>query len=73
MTGRITFVPTPAAVCDRPGGCRDKPHPQVHSRGTIWTCDECGKEWVLVTGSQHNETYEAWRPLTERNRDGSDR
>lgn len=73
MTGRITFIPQAKAVCERPAGCLDKPNPQVHARGTIWTCDECDKEWVLVTGAQYNEPYSAWRPLTDRNRDGSDR
>lgn len=73
MSGRITFVPTPAAICERPAGCLDKPPPHVHRRGTIWTCDECGRQWVLVVGAQYNEPYEAWRILTDRNRDGSDR
>lgn len=73
MTGRITHVPTPAAVCERPAGCLDKPHPEVHARGTVWTCDECGREWVVVTGAQYNESYSAWRILTAANREGYDR
>lgn len=73
MTGRITYVPQPAAVCERPGGCPDKPRAEAYTRGTVWTCDECGREWVVVTGAQYNEPYSAWRPLTDRNRDGNDR
>ncbi len=73
MSGRITFGPEPAAVCDRPGGCPEKPRAEAHSRRTVWTCDECGREWVVVEGAQYNEPYSAWRRLTQRNRDGSDR
>lgn len=73
MSGRITFTPPPSAVCARPAGCLDKPNPQVHARGTIWTCDVCGREWVLVTGAQYNGEYSAWRRLTEANRGGYDR
>lgn len=72
MTGRITYVPPTPAACDRPSGCPDKPPVTVHRPGTIWTCDECGREWVLVTGAQYNEAYAAWRPLTAQNRDGRD-
>lgn len=73
MTGRITHVPTPAAVCERPGGCPDMPKAEAYRRGTVWTCDECHREWVVVEGAQYNEHYSAWRRLTDRNRDGSDR
>lgn len=73
MTGRITFTPEPAAVCERPAGCLDKPNHRMLRSGTIWTCDECGREWVVVTGAQYNESYTAWRRLTEANRGGQDR
>lgn len=73
MPGRVTFVPSPKAVCERPAGCLDKPRPEAHARGTIWTCDVCGREWVVVTGSQFNEHYSAWRILTAANREGYDR
>ena len=71
MAGRITFVPSTPTACEQ-GHCAGKPSPDPHRPGTIWTCDECGKEWVLVQGAQYNETYRAWRRLTERNRGGSD-
>ena len=43
----------------------DEPPSTPHVAGTIWTCDECGREWVLVVGSPYNEPYSARRPLTE--------
>lgn len=73
MTGKITFTPTPAARCERTGGCPDKPQPSVLKPGTIWQCDECAREWVVVEGAQYNEPYQAWRRLTESNRGGQDR
>jgi len=73
MTGRITHVLEPAAVCERPGGCPDMPKAEAHRPGTVWTCDECGREWVVVEGAQYNESYRAWRRLTDRNRNGDDR
>ncbi|WP_234057933.1 hypothetical protein [Microbacterium sp. NFH-22A-Y] len=73
MGGRITFTPPRRSVCDRPAGCQGRPAPEPYPRGTIWTCDECGSEWVVVEGAQYNEAYSAWRRLTDRNRDGSDR
>jgi ribosomal protein L37AE/L43A len=72
MTGKITFVPTQKTLHDREG-CQGKPHPDSQVRGTIWTCDDCGKEWVKVEGAQYNEAYSAWRVLTEKNRDGIER
>lgn len=73
MTGRITFVPFPSTRCESPEGCADKPGAAALRPGTIWKCDECGREWVVVEGSQYNEPYRAWRRLTESNRGGQDR
>lgn len=71
MTGRITHTPTPQTLHDRKG-CDGKPDANMHARGTIWTCDDCGKQWVVVQGAQYNESYSAWRVLTDRNREGYD-
>lgn len=71
MTGKITHVPNQPTLCER-GNCPDKPNANHYFPGTIWQCDECGKEWVVVQGSQYNETYKTWRELTEDNRDGRD-
>lgn len=73
MTGRITHVPEPTAACERPGGCLGRPSADLYRPGTVWTCDECDREWVIVEGAQYNEVYRAWRRLTEANRNGSDR
>ena len=68
MTGRITHE---ATRHDR-HGCEGMPEPSAYVPGTIWECDDCHQEWVVVRGSQYNETYYAWRKLTERNREGYD-
>lgn len=72
MTGRITHVPAPRDLCAA-RACPGKPDPAPLRRGTIWTCDDCSREWVVVHGAQYNEPYHAWRRLTERNRDGIER
>lgn len=71
MIGRITFEPPHPTACDR-GTCEGKPPADNYRPGTIWTCDECDREWVVVEGAQYNEPYQAWRHLTERNREGRD-
>lgn len=73
MTGRITHVPNLAQRCETAAGCPDKPSPNILQPGTIWQCDECAREWVVVYGAQYNEPYQAWRRLTESNRAGQDR
>lgn len=70
MTGKITFVPSAADRCRLE--CPDKPPPAMLKPRTQWTCDECGKVWVVVEGAQHNEPYQAWRVLTDATRDGRD-
>lgn len=70
MTGRITFVPTAAQRCETQLGCPDMPPAAGLVPGTIWQCDGCGREWVVVAGAQYNEPYQAWRRLSEQNRDG---
>lgn len=72
MTGRITYEPPPEATCKR-YGCADMPKADSLKPATIWQCDVCGKEWVVVTGSQYNEDYSAWRTLSDKTRDGYDR
>ena len=66
MGGTITPPPPPAHQCE------GRPFADGYRAGTIWTCDECGKKFVVVQGAQYNEPYTAWRALTERNRTGSD-
>lgn len=73
MGGRITHVPAPKDDCIRGWGCADKPSPNDYKPGTQWTCDNCGKVWVVVEGAQYNEPYQAWRTLTEKNKNGMDR
>lgn len=73
MSGRIIFEPTDEAACERNRDCADKPIAYLLRPGTIWKCDDCGREWVVVEGAQYNESYKAWRILTERNRKGVDR
>ena len=67
MSGRIVSVPTVAHKCQIGLGAGS------YEPGTVWQCDDCDKQWVAVRGSQYNETYSAWRPLTERTKDGHDR
>ena len=66
MPGRIISEPTREHVC------ADKPVADRYARGTQWQCDECHTIWVLVVGAQYNESYSAWRVMTERNRNGQD-
>lgn len=72
MSGRIVYEPSTPSACER-GNCEGKIRAPELRPGTIWKCDECGKQWVVVQGAQYNESYQAWRVLTERNRDGLDR
>lgn len=66
MSGRIVHVPASAHRCE------GKPLAGNFAPATIWECDDCKKQWVVVWGSQYNETYQAWRELTAANRDGGD-
>jgi hypothetical protein len=67
MPGKI--ISTPAGP---PHKCTGQPRADLLSHGTVWRCDECNKDWVVVKGSQYNEPYSAWRPLTEHNKNGRD-
>lgn len=73
MTGRIIYRPAARNACTGPTGCPDKPAFDGLDRGTIWQCDECDQQWVLVIGAQYNETYWAWRKLTPTTAGGYDR
>lgn len=64
--GRIISTPKAQHLCT------GKPIPSSHAQATIWQCDECEKQWVLVVGAQYNESYSVWRPLTAHNRDGTE-
>lgn len=67
MPGQIISVPLQAHVCD------GMPEPTNHVPGTIWQCDECSQQWVVVSGQgEDNMGYVAWRRLTEANRGGQD-
>lgn len=62
-----------ALVCDSYAGCADKPPADTLPRATQWQCDVCDQTWVVVEGAQYNESYSAWRRLTEKNVGGHDR
>jgi len=64
MSGKIT-PPEPA-----PHKCEGRPLAEGFPRATIWTCDDCGKKFVIVHGSQYNEPYSAWRGLTDKTKNG---
>lgn len=66
MSGTIT-PPPPAAH-----KCEGLPSADEHLPATVWTCDDCGKKFVVVAGAQYNEPYQAWRVLTDRTRAGRD-
>lgn len=72
MAGRITYVPEPASTHSDRQRCPGMPAPEMFPRGTQWTCNECDRIWVVVEGAQYNESYSAWRILTDRNRLGRD-
>jgi len=69
MSGKITYTPEDHEL----HGCQGKPVASTLRRGTIWTCDDCGKRWVVVTGSQYNETYSAWRDASKPTLSGESR
>lgn len=58
MSGRIISTPVEAHRCT------GLPSAAAHPEGAVWECDECGKQWVQVTGSQYNETFYTWRPVS---------
>lgn len=60
MSGRIIFEPKIPTSCDR-GQCKDKPRAEGHRDGTIWECDDCGRQWVVWSGAQYNESFSAWK------------
>jgi ribosomal protein L37AE/L43A len=67
MSGTITAPPPEAHKCE------GIPLPALYHEGTVWTCDDCGKKFVVVRGAQYNESYLAWRTLTEENKNGADK
>lgn len=73
MTGRITYTPPAEVLHANLYRCPDMPNPADYVRGTIWKCDDCAQEWVLVEGVQYNESWSNWQRLTESNRDGYNR
>ncbi len=73
MGGRIIHVPEHPAPCSGYfPNCDGMPRADDHRPGTIWECDLCRRKWVVVAGAQYNEAYQAWRELTEKNREGRD-
>lgn len=72
MPGRIIHRPSTPTMHERLG-CSGMPPADREAPGTIWQCDECRKQHVVVEGAQYNEYYKAWRALTEANRNGDDR
>lgn len=66
MPGQIVSLP------DHAHTCTDTPDPTQYLPGTVWQCDECGTQWVVVEGAQYNVGYSAWRRLTQYNKDGQD-
>lgn len=71
MAGKIIYTPPPR-LCGA-DLCEGRPDPTALTRGTLWMCDICEKVYVVVEGAQYNESYSAWRILTEANREGYDR
>ena len=55
MTGKITYVPPAAKRCETAAGCSDKPPTDDLQPCTIWRCDECGRDGVVVAGARYNE------------------
>lgn len=67
MAGQIVSVPGQVHVCE------GLPPAGDHLSATVWMCDDCQQQWVVVRGQgEDNMGYAAWRKLTESNRDGSD-
>lgn len=65
MVVNITHIPKEGHDCG--------PFPLVSlPAGTRGECDRCGQEWIVVSGAKYNETYRAWRRLTDKNKDGRD-
>jgi ribosomal protein L37AE/L43A len=60
MTGRIIYTPPTPTACDR-GDCADKPRADGLRDGTIWECDHCGRQWIVWSGAQYNESFSAWK------------
>lgn len=60
MTGRIIFEPKIPTSCDR-RQCKDKPLAETYRDGTIWECDDCGRQWVVWSAAQYNESFSAWK------------
>lgn len=73
MSGRIIHMPKPEITHDNYHPCQGIPAAEFLVRGTQWQCDSCDRIWVVVEGAQYNESYSAWRILTDRNKDGRDR
>lgn len=68
MTGRILSIPQHVHQCS------GQPNPKRLKPGTVWQCDDCEQQWVVVYGQgEDGKGYSAWRKLTEANRDGQDR
>jgi hypothetical protein len=67
MAGRIVFTPQGEHTCT------DFPPATEYRPGTIWQCDDCEQQWVVVSGQgEDGKGYSAWRELTDRNRNGED-
>lgn len=66
MAGRIVFRP------EAEHRCTELPKADELTPGTVWQCNDCENQWVVVEGAQYNEPYKAWRILTEANRVGLD-
>lgn len=72
MGGRIAHVPEPASTHSDRQLCPGMPPPEMFPRSTQWTCYDCDRIWVVVEEAQYNESYSAWRILTDWNRLGRD-
>lgn len=64
MAGTIIGIPSSAHVC------QGRPSANYYPAKTQWKCDDCPQVWVVVTGVQYNEPYNAWRKLTPKTVNG---
>lgn len=70
MTGKFTHIPSVKVQHSTLYRCPDMPRAEDHITGSIWQCDDCDQEWVVVEGVQYNESWTAWYRLEENNREG---
>ncbi len=67
MPGHIVSIP------ETIHRCADRPPAIAYVPATVWECDVCHQQWVVVSGpGEDNRGYSAWRKLTDANKGGED-